>query len=623
MEENGIGDFSFFETIQVSGPAAVVALLYLSIMPRFLLPKQSNGLVQHVKEHAASFLAQFALLSSSPLCGKRIEEVEQELEAQQMAILQVLSTDGVVHAPPDPLYKLVSGDIVGFTGSVAQMKEAAREFHLSWQPVLDFGFSATMTPAGMNEGEEASSPLGERATVRLSLRQRSTMRKSRAAGALGSFSNLSFAVGDTSEAMLSQGDAEPCFVEVVLSYTSPVVGLPTTSIRSRYRAALLGMRRGGKNLTPMECNRLLLQVGDTLLLMGPLSIVRRFPDDFLVTTVLDEDSGEGAQSHEEIPKFLIVPNWFPFGSYILSTGATLGMKYGSNSSSSGARMSASSFAGASSSRNGGGGGGTASSSQPPERLNNSSPILSDDFSKSHATESTGLMQGASSPATQSPMGSPRALAIAQQHHVDPKTLIKVIHVPWWYAYMSAVVFATTIAVSIAGYPLEICCSCGVVAVLLLRIRRFEDACHSLKLEVYIVMAFSFGIGAAMSRSGFSTFLGRQMGNAGLTGWPLLFLIALSGTVLSNIISSKAAVQVLFPVVVQAAEEEHVSVRACVSVLAVSVITSFVTTYAHASNLIVMGPGGYSGKDFVRFGGPLNLIMAICTATAAYVVYGEN
>ena len=42
--------------------------------------------------------------------------------------------------------------------------------------------------------------------------------------------------------------------------------------------------------------------------------------------------------------------------------------------------------------------------------------------------------------------------------------------------------------------------------------------------------------------------------------------------------------------------------------------TFITPFSHQSNLMVMGPMGYTTKEFVRFGVPV-LAVALITATA--------
>jgi len=57
------------------------------------------------------------------------------------------------------------------------------------------------------------------------------------------------------------------------------------------------------------------------------------------------------------------------------------------------------------------------------------------------------------------------------------------------------------------------------------------------------------------------------------------------------------------------------------VMAITVAAScgFATPMGYQTNLMIYGPGGYKFRDYVRFGGPLNLlVMAITVALAPLI-----
>ena len=45
-----------------------------------------------------------------------------------------------------------------------------------------------------------------------------------------------------------------------------------------------------------------------------------------------------------------------------------------------------------------------------------------------------------------------------------------------------------------------------------------------------------------------------------------------------------------------------------------------TPYAFATNVIIMGPGGYSPTDFVKFGFVLNVVMMVLCPIIAATMY---
>ena len=53
-----------------------------------------------------------------------------------------------------------------------------------------------------------------------------------------------------------------------------------------------------------------------------------------------------------------------------------------------------------------------------------------------------------------------------------------------------------------------------------------------------------------------------------------------------------------------------------AVIATCLAFTFINPYSHQSNLMVMGPGGYSTRSFVRFGLPIVLVSMVATAAIA-------
>ena len=49
-------------------------------------------------------------------------------------------------------------------------------------------------------------------------------------------------------------------------------------------------------------------------------------------------------------------------------------------------------------------------------------------------------------------------------------------------------------------------------------------------------------------------------------------------------------------------------------------TSFITPVGYQTNQMVYGPGGYTFTDFVRVGGPLQLLLAVVTTTGIAVIW---
>ena len=88
----------------------------------------------------------------------------------------------------------------------------------------------------------------------------------------------------------------------------------------------------------------------------------------------------------------------------------------------------------------------------------------------------------------------------------------------------------------------------------------------------------------------------------------LFIVT---TLLNQFIPGGSAVPaVLTPIAIEAAHNVGSDPRAFALVVAIATGTSLLTPFAHPVNVLVMGPGGYHFRDFLRLGLPVVMIVFI-------------
>ena len=81
---------------------------------------------------------------------------------------------------------------------------------------------------------------------------------------------------------------------------------------------------------------------------------------------------------------------------------------------------------------------------------------------------------------------------------------------------------------------------------------------------------------------------------------------------SEVMSHVTAVAIVIPTAVATAAELQVSTYPFIMSIMVAGSCTFATPISYPTNLIVYGPGGYRFRDFLRFGGPLNLLIGAVT-----------
>ncbi len=139
-----------------------------------------------------------------------------------------------------------------------------------------------------------------------------------------------------------------------------------------------------------------------------------------------------------------------------------------------------------------------------------------------------------------------------------------------------------------------------------------QARDSIGWQVLIVIACALGVARAIEKTGAADALASQV-----VGWfqafgavGVLVGIYLVTTILCEVVTSKAAVVIVMPLAMAAAEQASADPRPFAFGAAVAACASFVLPVGYQTNLIVFGPGGYRTQDFVRVGLPLKILVGV-------------
>lgn len=133
-------------------------------------------------------------------------------------------------------------------------------------------------------------------------------------------------------------------------------------------------------------------------------------------------------------------------------------------------------------------------------------------------------------------------------------------------------------------------------------RRYVD------LSVLVVIAASFSLGAAMSKTGAAAYIADWLMVGGLSPWWSLALIYVLTTVFTELITNNAAAVLMFPIGMALAEHLGVSPLPFAIAIMFAASASFMTPLGYQTNLMVYGPGGYKFQDYLRLGAPLSLLV---------------
>jgi len=137
-----------------------------------------------------------------------------------------------------------------------------------------------------------------------------------------------------------------------------------------------------------------------------------------------------------------------------------------------------------------------------------------------------------------------------------------------------------------------------------------EARQSVELQVLITIAASFGIGAALEKTGAAREIANQLVHVtsfmGVVG--TLACVYLMTSFITELITNNAAAVLMFPICVQTAKLTGADPRPFIIALTFAASASLMTPIGYQTNMMVYGPGGYRFTDFIRVGLPLHLVL---------------
>jgi di/tricarboxylate transporter len=137
-----------------------------------------------------------------------------------------------------------------------------------------------------------------------------------------------------------------------------------------------------------------------------------------------------------------------------------------------------------------------------------------------------------------------------------------------------------------------------------------QARRSLELSTLLAIAGSFGVGAALAKSGGAAAIAHLAIDLLPEAWGRLGVLAgvyLLTWALTELMTNNAAAALMFPVAVSAAQQADADPRGFVVTVAIAASAGFLMPVGYQTHLMVFGPGGYRVRDFVRLGIPMVLI----------------
>ena len=172
-------------------------------------------------------------------------------------------------------------------------------------------------------------------------------------------------------------------------------------------------------------------------------------------------------------------------------------------------------------------------------------------------------------------------------------------------------------------PIVVAALTGALAMVATGCLRPAELYESVQWDVVFLLAGVIPLGIALESTGGASLLASVVVATG----DVLPLVGVLGAfyvltaVLTNVISNNASVVLMIPVAVEAAEALGANAFAFVLAVTFAASTAFMTPVGYQTNLFVYGPGGYRFSDYLRVGGPLQLVFAVVTTVGIAAIWG--
>jgi di/tricarboxylate transporter len=210
---------------------------------------------------------------------------------------------------------------------------------------------------------------------------------------------------------------------------------------------------------------------------------------------------------------------------------------------------------------------------------------------------------------------PGLLVISEDEEI-PRRIHKA---PWAIAILLAML-ATVVANLL---PLPVAALGAAILTVLTGCLRVEEARNAVEWRVVFLIAGMLALGAAMQETGAAGWVAQTflLPVAGLGTLAMTAILLLITAALTLGISNHAAAALVAPIAFSAAASQGLDPRPGLLAVAVGTTAALFTPFAHPSFLLVMGPGGYKFRDYVRAGLPLGVLTFVTALMGLAMLWG--
>lgn len=170
-------------------------------------------------------------------------------------------------------------------------------------------------------------------------------------------------------------------------------------------------------------------------------------------------------------------------------------------------------------------------------------------------------------------------------------------------------------------PLSVALMTGALGMIISGVINMEEAYRAVSWQTVFLLACLIPLGLAMDQSGAAQWLAyKALGvMQGVPVWGIQVFLAILATVFTLVMSNVGATVLLVPLAIQMAIGSGADPAMFALTVALSTSNSFLLP-THQVNALIMGPAGYSVKDFMRAGGGMTILFLVIVITMLNLIF---
>jgi di/tricarboxylate transporter len=180
------------------------------------------------------------------------------------------------------------------------------------------------------------------------------------------------------------------------------------------------------------------------------------------------------------------------------------------------------------------------------------------------------------------------------------------------AQLAAVItLVTLIVAAMAWLPVPVAALAGAALLMLTGCVSMDDGYRAIEWKAIFLIAGMWPLGTALVSTGLADIAANALLQVahGMPTLALAAMLLLAAGLLSQVIGGQVAVPILLaPIAVAIGHGTGADPRGLAMAVALGSSLGFLTPVGHPVNTLVMGPGGYTSRDFLRVGGLLLVIL---------------